>query len=503
MKENFPNNFVKKTGNNVKKGLVYGAVAAASFFPMKSEAVTMDNSLNQDKNKKEVVKSKIEKMSTENMEFSEFNPIPGDKKIHIADKKLEAYVAGNCSLDEMRINNKYINESKWMGVKNFANFKKEILLVAEKMGYSEGDIKKLSIHDAIMLSGNILKEKLSYNHDMLDKDLTNEKNIEKKALKELEFAFSGKDNRNEEAKRIDKKYCDEIFSEGLAICRNYAAVNKAVFDVLKSMNNDLKNVYMNWYSPNSLHEIVVLPHAWNQVINVSEKNDSLRLDITYVDPTWLDTRKTTVDASGERVMADNEKVYNAFNNAHFFNGCISAYTEMAKLYELLGSNNRRFTIDNRYDNSKTPFTDEKILSSYMEQAYTERIRICRIAIDSAKNIVVENYKKEALFNEFRVSFLEAVSNINGSPVGYASNITPTYFDFVNNSNDRATVNRIKELVNILSEAEKVFYSTPGKDIKMESIDPQSDDNNPMKVERAVSIFDLKEKINNLAGKDIH
>ena len=111
--------------------------------------------------------------------------------------------------------------------------------------------------------------------------------------------------------------------------------------------------------------------------------------------------------------------------------------------------------------------------------------------------------EEALFNEFRVSFLEAVSNINGSPVGYASNITPTYFDFVNNSNDRATVNRIKELVNILSEAEKVFYSTPGKDIKMESIDPQSDDNNPMKVERAVSIFDLKEKINNLAGKDIH
>lgn len=467
MKEGFSNNNLI---NKIKKGAIIGSVAAASFFPVEKVSAR-ENPLDFKKNKIESIKTKIENTTVQTARFEDFNPVSEKKLVKIKDEKIKAYIMDNYSIDEIYQENYPKNESKILRVDNPQEFIKEILETAEELGYSKDKIKNLSIHDAIMLGGNILAQRVSYHYDMIDIDST--KNVEEKVIDIFTNALEGTDTRNEEARRIDQLSVDKIFFEGKAICRNYATVNKAIFEVLKKINDNLKNTYMKWYSPGSLSEVLALPHAWNQIINLSEEEGKLKLLITYVDPTWLDTRKTTADASGNKTEISSEEIYNAFDANHFFEGCISAHVEIAKLYELLGNNRRTYIFDERFGSKKSLFNKEEVVDSYLELAYNERIKICKVALDSAQNNSLEK-KKEALFNDFQISFLEALSNIQEQGIGHSTILGATIYDYgvydYRYENSRFTKDKLEEFKNLLLEGTKVFSEYSDREIVMKLIE---------------------------------
>ena len=495
MKEGFLHNKL----NKIKNGVVIGSAVVSSFLPMNGNSTEV-SSINGDKNKTEISKENIQKTITETINFKDFNPTPNKKIIKIKDGKLKAYVMDNYSLAEISDDKLPKNESKWKGIKNFKGFKEEVLKVTQDLGYSEDEVKNLSIHDAVMLCGNILAKKLSYNYNMIDeKDdslnspLNNLYNI-------FEEVSNNIDTRNEEAKRIDNLFCDQIFLEGNGICRNYAAVNKAIFEVLKTINSNLNNVYMKWYSSSSLGESIALPHAWNQVISVSGEDNNLKLLITYVDPTWLDTKITKANALGIQANINEEEIYNAFDSNHFFSGCLSAHIEIAKLYELLGSNQRLFNLDKRFDSKDSGFNDNESINYYRELSYHQRINICKIALDSARNVSIENTKKrDALFDKFEVSILEAISNLQECPVGYSSLLGPTYFEYFDlEFCKRFTLNRFEEIKNILKEGENVFSQNLDQTIRMVSFDGEGE--KMEQKEQVIKFFSISDRLNKTFNK---
>lgn len=461
MKENFFNN----TFNKAKKGIVVAAAVTATILPV--ENINAQN--NKDavsKDKIEYFESKKEEITAETFNFKDFNPSPDKKFIKIEDPELKAYVMENYSITDFKNQGLGIkeNEAKKIKIKDPKEFKKEILDVAATLGFSEEKIENLSVNDAIMLCGNILAKKLSYNYEMIDPVSDSTENIETKIAKSILNSFNGVDTRNEEAKRVDSEYQDRIFSEGLGICRNYASVNVAIFEVLKKIDDDsLKNTYMKWYSPESLEESLMLPHSWNQVINISNKDNKLKLSITYVDPTWLDTRKKTSDASGVETQSSDKDMYNAFDENHFFSGCLSAHVEIAKLYELLGNYSNR--VSNEIGLKKLDFCKDEKLKLYQELAFLKRLEVCRIALDSAKINKEDVSKSKQLFKKFQVSLLEAVSNMQGNPIGMSSIVGPTFYE---STDDKIDLKKLEEIKNILLQAKQVFSFGVDKHIKMRS-----------------------------------
>lgn len=485
MKEGFINNSL----NKIKKGAVVGSLVVASVFSSTEKVSAEDNFSSSQKDNTETIKTNIESIKTDVVNFKDFNPAPGKKSIHIKDEKLKAYIIDNYSIQEIKYPSKVINESNSIKVDNPKEFKKEILEVAQGIGYSEENIKNLSIHDAILLSGNILSKKISYNYDMLDSNLDSIAiSPEEKVLRAFRDGLSGIDSRNEEGKRVDNLACDKIFSEGKGICRNYAAVNKAVFEVIKSMNNNLKNVYMKWYSPSSLGESIALPHAWNQIINISGDNNNIKLEITYVDPTWLDTRKPTADGTGDKININDDEIYNAFDSHHFFAGCLSAHIEIAELYELLGSNEATFK--DFISNDK-----KEINNSYFELAYNQRIKICKIALDSAKNLTSESINKsKTLFFKFKISLMEAIANANEDKVGISSFLGPMLYD-IGYLSEHFTEEKLIEIKDILSQGEKVFGLSPDQNINMRFLDGEN-----MKEEKLL-FFSLGKKLDEIFDRE--
>lgn len=476
MKENF---FTKKL-DQAKKGAVIATVSLATFLPIEKSQAQQENRDNLPGNKIENSIEKIKEIETKTVTFSDFNPTQDKKNIKIEDDRIKSYITKNILVNDLFIQDNNLNvkenESKTVKISDYKNFKKEILEVAKELGYSEKDIECLSAHDAIMLSGKILSKKMSYYEGMINESKDSTQSNYQKTMEEVLSAASGIDNRNDEAKRIDSEYQDKIFSEGLGICRNYAAVNMAVFEILKKIDDDnLKNTYMKWYSPSSLGESLALPHAWNQVIHLSAEDKNINLLITYVDPTWLDTRKTTIDASGKEITKNDEDLYNAFDSNHFFSGCLSAHVEIANLYEFLAKSNNNNNIDS---------------DPYFDLAYRERIKICSIALDSVKTEKENINRYEILFDKFEVSFMEAVSNVQKAPVGMSSVVGPTFYAFYSIT-DKSKEIKIKELKNILNEAKNIFNKSQTKTVEMIYIEGENT------VTKNIPFFDMDEMLEKL------
>jgi len=369
-----------------------------------------------------------EKKDVQNLEvrltpFQNYSPKSQLKEIKINDEMLDTYIKDAYSLKELdllimnshAVSNIEEDPLKTTHIGDYNKFKSEIIKVSNELGYSEDKLSNLSIHDAIMLSGKIVAHKLDYYHEMISKEqeeIFSSFEDNPIALMAILMAnsFDGNDMRNEEAKRVDSATHDQIFLDGKAICRNYAGVNSAVFQVLKDMNPNLKNTYMRRYDPEGLGHLLALPHAWNQVSTINRDKNNLEILITYVDPTWLDTRNRTVADTGEKLQEVNEEdIYNGLDESHFGLDTLNAQVYVADLYETLKDYTRCdefVSIDFK--------TSADILEYYGQKEFEQRIKIC----DKILNICKSNPEKyEKIDFYFLNSFQKSIENLVKLSVG--------------------------------------------------------------------------------------
>jgi hypothetical protein len=215
------------------------------------------------------------------------------------------------------------------------NFQK-VFSIAESLGYSIEDIKKISIHDAIFLSGLITSEKMQLM--LLDK-------------KDSE--------RQKKIIELYKKNLDENFSLGLGVCGQYAETNLAVFNLLKTQNPNLKNVTMK-YTTTSEEEHFKNSHAWNEVI-APESNGSFLL--TAVDATALEHTTGSLQL--------REEVYNMLSTGKYYIGKYYLYEQLATAYQTLASKTRPLFIDGKF----YPIQEET-RKQYLDLAFVNWLQSC-------------------------------------------------------------------------------------------------------------------------------
>jgi len=233
--------------------------------------------------------------------FSEYNPSTSPKTAEIKDNTLLQSILNGFDAYFIADN------------VNVADKEKLFVLVtnaALDMGYGLIDLPRLSIGEAVELAARITAHRLHYigyfntkplqaSRVKLEKILVRpnlgveEKIILEDAVGELKEAEKHAKDMADEILRYsgeliiangtDKLPAEELLQRGMfVVCRNYVAVNKAVFDVLKLMNPNLKNTYMSIYNN--------LSHAWNQVTTVySDEQNNLVLEVTFIDPSHYDT----------------------------------------------------------------------------------------------------------------------------------------------------------------------------------------------------------------------
>jgi len=342
--------------------------------------------------------------------FQEYNPITSEEKIELEDKMLGTYVSKPYSLDELSLsilNPHTVRDIKddplrRVDINNYNKFEKDIILTAQELGYSKEDIRNLSINEAIMLSGKLVAHKLEYDHSMIseeDEEVFLEKDPLLLIYKLMEASLNKVETRNKRAIKIDNMPEDNIFSEGFGICRNYASVNSAVFEVLKDINPNLRNTYMRWYSPEEIGHSLSLPHAWNQVSTITRHDDDgLDILVTYVDPTWLDTRNRTISDTGKELKHVNDReIYAALDEAHFGADTLFAYNYLAQLYETLADNSRRFSLEF--------ISSDENIEFYRKKAFEQRVKLC----DKILDIVEKDPEKfEKINSLFKSSFQKSI-----------------------------------------------------------------------------------------------
>ena len=197
----------------------------------------------QDSNESYKKISELYREQGEKIEYKDYSKIPWEQldTNEIKIKNLEEIVI------ERRINNE-------------KSYKDTIFSQAKKLGYDEEKIKNLSAKEAIELAISI--DTSRYEYCLTYKDSSFIKKY-------------GKDRLSE----------DEYFSIGLGKCNNYSDSFKSIINELKTINENLKNVYVirkegrmdsDWRKQAN--------HAWNQLILLTK--DSLYfsdIDITNCD----------------------------------------------------------------------------------------------------------------------------------------------------------------------------------------------------------------------------
>lgn len=301
--------------------------------------------------------------------FQDYNPEANAQQQHIPNPFLKQYFTQKSHAKMLTAPDWARTHTREIPIENIEAFTRDIFSVASELGYSEQDMRSMSIHDAVLLAGKLTAHRLEYHHNMIseeEKQVESELKANPKAVLE-KFMRGERPPSNAEALRIDNMPPDIVFAKQQGICRNYAVVNVAVFTALKRINPNLHNTYMTNYVPESLGHGYALPHAWNMVTTIGDKF----LDVTFVDPTWLDTRSRTTfnDTNAEsKPTSEIETFYNAVDEAHF--GKAQQYIDlyMATMYEefaaaqAAGGNARQF------------HTAESIVAELKHRAFQYRAR---------------------------------------------------------------------------------------------------------------------------------
>lgn len=341
------------------------------------------------------------------IKFQDYHPESNKKKIEFNDSILMDYITKGFSASQLE---SIVNGSVWnyeesesflndpkskIDIKGYEKFKEEILSAAKTIGISPQELQNASIHDSIMYCGQITAKQLSYEKRMISEMEKGfnalDPDTKLKILRHL--AITKKSMQNELANKIDNMSKDEIFSFARGVCRNYSGVNAAVFKVLKDMNSNLKNTYMAVNTRETLEETLSLSHSWNRVSTVYLKNNQIEILMTQVDPTWLDTRRITIDNTGKRTQRPQEEVYNAIDEKHYGELLIYAKKGIASLYELL-QRNRSVSLN------KELRISQESEQNYRNKALDIRMQICSELLDIAS----ENREK---FGEISYHFAES------------------------------------------------------------------------------------------------
>tara|TARA_Y100000310_G_scaffold339022_1_gene430389 strand:- start:16874 stop:18265 length:1392 start_codon:yes stop_codon:yes gene_type:complete len=265
------------------------------------------------------------------------------------------------------------NPAKKPNIKDYESWEQKVFQTAEKLGYSREDIPELSIFDSVFLSGEIVGELMEYFHQ--PEGMAREKYFD--ILRES-----------------DRLSDDELVDEEHVVCRHYARVNRAVFQVLKKHNELLGRTIMSYIRPESSEHFRRLPHAWNKVMTADNDTETLEFTGTVVDPTWLDVYTDPEDPLEEKL-----RYYDAFDKAHYDNGSFYLNDYLAQLFEELG--------DAKSGRSIFDYRKER----YVETANEFRHRICGNIINIYDDMG-ENEKRVA-DERFCYSFMSLVSNAIG------------------------------------------------------------------------------------------
>lgn len=260
-------------------------------------------------------------------EFSSYNPISYHTRVDIKDNVLLGAIING--FDSFALTDQ---------VQIFDKDKLDILVTdrAAKLGYDPQQLARLSIREAIELACKITAENLHYfgHFDRKPLELSRLKleellakseisaegcRILEEALAEIRRAENHTDNLIAQIVSYsgdivklhgtDKLPAEEILQRRMGVvCRNYAIVNKVIFDAFKKMNSNLKNTYMPIYN--------IGGHAWNQVATVySDNRGNLTLDVTFIDPTYLDTSGDIEGFNDSHFGTENNKFWTAVDLA--------------------------------------------------------------------------------------------------------------------------------------------------------------------------------------------
>lgn len=260
-------------------------------------------------------------------------------------------------------------------------FRKEVLKEAEKLGYTEEMLKSLSAKEAILTAVKITGSKMNYH--LVDTD--------------TEFL---------------NKYGDDITTDGyfyigLGDCDKYRNITIGIFDIMKSMNPNLKNVYLSNEELGGYMDF----HAWVSILIPCKES----IMLCHVDPTFYDNGGN-FEAGERHIMIENEAY-----KAYFYKelqDCESAYMffeESAKkqnddyvLERLLADTS--FTLF-LFSHEKPEFVAEKIEKvnqMYESKGFKDNLddllyRSFRIHKD-AGNKERSEYYKQRLLKEFPDSY---------------------------------------------------------------------------------------------------
>lgn len=143
-------------------------------------------------------------------------------------------------------------------IKDKEKFSHLVLEEAEKLKYSQENIKTLSPKAAIKLAVDITTRRITYFDVDRDKD------------------FIAKHGRSLGS--------DKYFEIGLGDCDKYQKITQAVFDILREINPGLQNVYLTSSRLGGKRDIL---HAWNTVLYLRDD----KIYCSQIDPTFYDSTK--------------------------------------------------------------------------------------------------------------------------------------------------------------------------------------------------------------------
>ena len=234
-------------------------------------------------------------------QFSVFNP-PNAENLISLDQALTKYVVEGLNVDEKGIASKRV-------IKDYFAFENKIYAVAGQLGYTEEKVKTLTPKEALELTARIVAHEMNYFATTQDFESRQTEEEQRKKLRSI-FTKAKTPSGIQLLEDIAKKQAEikalegtlntfagpltydvgfdstvapsELFLEQQpVVCRQYAAIARDIFFVLKQRNPQLTNTYVAEYAHKS--------HVWNQATTLYQDQGKQWINITFFDSTWYDS----------------------------------------------------------------------------------------------------------------------------------------------------------------------------------------------------------------------
>ncbi len=233
--------------------------------------------------------------------FRSFYPGPAEEKIDTSNLSIKKFIGDDGSPYDAKGYVSFERIHLSFRIHNYDGFQEQVIKKAEQLGYTRGSLSNLSVHAAVEVASFITASQL--HADLKYSDTTS----------------------------LDKESADAIFRKGEGVCRHYAMVNCAVFQIIKDLNPALKNTYMAYFTHSE--EIAdKLPHAWNEVISLTKN----KVVSTFVDPTWFN--QSPILGIGNLkipIIFIKEISLNAYDLDHFGKDYSMLDFDLARYYETM------------------------------------------------------------------------------------------------------------------------------------------------------------------------